>query len=148
MMFVLVEKNELVNKNCSQGQELRTVQSLDGHLGMPIENGFKQVIEGFNGLRAQFVENTPNLNTSIGMRIFSASGSDQQAVITRTRLAQVRVVVMRITQHKTHLFGQLSQQQRWHCGSSGVGDSQLGCQWDPDRTNGNSQIQWRTIPPP
>jgi hypothetical protein len=52
---MLVEQNQLVDENRAQGQQLRTSQAFERHLGVPAKNRLEQIVEGFNGLRTEFM---------------------------------------------------------------------------------------------
>src|SRR5215510_9542254 len=114
---------------------------------MPIENGFEQVIEGFNGLRAQFVEDTANLNAVISMRMFAAFGRHQHSVIALTVGAESGLVVVGIAQDKANFSRQFRKQQRRNRRVISIGDRQLGRQRNPYRADRYGQMEFPAIPP-
>src|SRR5579871_3443315 len=146
-MLVLTKQDQLVNENGTQSQQLRAAQAFDGHLGMPAKDGLEQVVERFNGLRAEFVENTADLKSVIGRATFAASCGDQQTIITPTRGSNSRIVVMAIAQDKTDLCRQFFQQRRGSAGIIGVSNGQFGSQGNPDRPDGHGQMQFPAVPP-
>ena len=64
---------------------------------MPIKNAFKVLIEIFHGDGTKLVEDAPNLDPIISVRVVPILGGYQQTVILLTEGAQLRSVVMEIT---------------------------------------------------
>lgn len=145
---MLVKQNQLIHENGSQCQELRTAQSLYRHLSMPTEHRFESIIEGFNRLRTQFMENTPDFDPTVGVGMFSTSGSDPETSHLMAELAQERRVIMGISQDQPYFCGQLFHQAWRNQGISGIGRGQFGGQGDPDGSHRYCQMQLPPIPPP
>src|ERR1044071_6962964 len=81
------------------------------------------------------------------MRIRSASGGNQFAVVQRTFIAQLWRVVMRVTQNITHTQRQLLQQSWGNEIVRFTGDGQLSRQRYPETADTHGQMQLPAVPP-
>jgi hypothetical protein len=63
-MFELIKQDQLIKQHSAQNNQLGALQAFDWHLTTPFKHIFEQAVERFNGLVAQEMKNTPNLNTA------------------------------------------------------------------------------------
>src|SRR5262245_59742395 len=73
VVLMLLEQDQLIEDYCSQGQQLRPLQALHGHLHAPLKDILEQAVEGFNGLRPQLMEDFAHFYSAITMRMWPAS---------------------------------------------------------------------------
>jgi hypothetical protein len=64
---MLIEQYQLIHDYRPQGEQLRALQALHGHLQPPFKDVFEQTIEGFNSLRPKFVQEFSHLHTAIAI---------------------------------------------------------------------------------
>jgi hypothetical protein len=83
---VLIEQHQLINDDRAQREQLRALQALHRHLRAPLKNGLEQAIERFNGLRTQFMEDTPYFHAIIVVRGGPTPGCHQGPLACSHRL--------------------------------------------------------------
>ncbi len=93
---------------------------------MSVKDAFEMFIKIFHRNGTQLMEDTSDLDPSIGVRVTSILGGHQQTVIALTELIEVRGVVMEITQDETDFGGSFAQEVRGGIAVGGIGGSQYG----------------------
>lgn len=51
-----IEQDQVLDDHSAQGQQLRPLQTFDGHIHPPLQAVLQQPLERLNGFRAQFME--------------------------------------------------------------------------------------------
>src|SRR5215208_6499169 len=93
------------------------------------------------------MKDSPHFNSTVPMRMRATSRGYQFAIVQPTSLAQLRRVVVRVTQNIAHFQGQLLQQS-WRNQIIGfTGQGEFGGQRYPQTADADGQMQLPAIPP-
>src|SRR5215469_16649325 len=116
-----------------------------GPLSMPIKDAEDQFVTIFNRERPELVEDAPHLDAIGGVRVASILGSDQQAVGLLTAGAQIRSVVMAISQDEADFGGHLTQQGGCRLAIGDIGGGQQSSDGEPHTSDDRDEMQFPAI---
>ena len=102
-----VQQSQLVDKHRPKSEARSVGPALGGNLLMYLEDALEVFVEVLVGQATQFVEDTPNLNPTVGVRVGTAFGGDQKPLGPLAFLVHIRSVVVGVAQNEAGLFGQL-----------------------------------------
>jgi hypothetical protein len=88
-----VPYSELVDKDRPKAKRWVAMRPKVGHLSMSIKDAEDQFMHIFNRERPQLMEDAPDVNPIVGVRVASLLRGHQQSVGLRTILMQVRRLV-------------------------------------------------------
>src|SRR5215210_2551791 len=143
-----VEESQLVDKHRSQSETLGVDQSSGGNLPVHLEDGFEVLVEVLVSHAAQLVEDAPDFDAIIGVRVSSSFGGDQKPLGALAGLPDVGSVVVNVSEHEAGFLWQLLDQVRGYLVVRRVGGSEPGTKRDPNLTDGDGQVQLPPIYPP
>src|SRR5215218_5968356 len=126
-----VEESQLVNEHRSQSETLGVDQSSGGNLPVHLEDGFEVLVEVLVSHAAQLVEDAPDFDAIIGVRVSSSSGGDQKPLGALAGLPDVGSVVVDVSEHEAGFSWQLLDQERGYLVVCGVGGCEPGTKRDP-----------------
>lgn len=72
----LIEQSKLIDQHSTQDIQSDTLKALDRGLTTPFEHVFEQGIEWLNGFGTQLMEDTPDVNAGVCVRVMTASAWD------------------------------------------------------------------------
>lgn len=78
MILELIQQSHLIKENSTKDDQLSSKKTFHRHLAAPLENVFKQAIEGFNSFCSQEMEDLTDRRPIIEMRIRSPFGSHEE----------------------------------------------------------------------
>src|SRR5215210_7362266 len=143
-----VEESQLVDKHRSQSETLGVDQSSGGNLPVHLEDGFEVLVEVLVSHAAQLVEDAPDFDAIIGVRVSSSFGGDQKPLGALAGLPDVGSVVVNVSEHEAGFLWQLLDQVRGYLVVRRVGGCEPGTKRDPNLTDGDGQVQLPPIYPP
>src|SRR5947209_397663 len=76
---------------------------------MQVKDAFEVLVEVLNGQTLQFVEDASQLLTRVGVRIAPIPRSHQDTCMLGTQMTNFDTMLVAVTQHKAHRFGQGAQ---------------------------------------
>src|SRR5215210_9466793 len=143
-----VEESQLVDKNRSKSETLGVDQSSGGNLPVHLEDGFEVLVEVLVSHAAQLVEDAPDFDAIIGVRVSSSSGGDQKPLGALAGLPDVGSVVVNVSEHEAGFLWQLLDQVRGHLVVCCVGGGEPATKRYPNLTDADGQMQLPSINPP
>ena len=122
-------------------------QALGGNLPMPIKDAFEMLIKIFHRKGTELVKDASDFYPIIGMGIAPIAGGHEKTIILFTRAAQIRNIVMAVTQHEANTCGNFPQQGWCWVIISHIGDSHYRCYREPDCSDNGDEVQLPAIDP-
>src|SRR5215217_8697266 len=95
-----VEQSQLVDEHRPQSESCCVDESSGGNLSVHLENCLEVFVEVLVGQAAQLVEDTPDLDAIIGVRVSSPFGGDQEPLGALAGLPDVGSVVVNVSEHE------------------------------------------------
>lgn len=141
LMLIAIEQGELIDEDGAQSKALGVAQPFGRDRAMDAEDALEMLVEVLHGQRAEFVEDTTNLDTTIGMGIRPTTGGDQDVVLLITELPEFRIVVVDITQDIADLGREFTDEGGSLLVVGPIGRSEGGGQGDPDRGNDGGDVE-------
>src|SRR5215217_764512 len=146
-----VEQSQLVDEHRPQSESCCVDESSGGNLSVHLENCLEVFVEVLVGQAAQLVEDTPDLDAIIGVRVSSPFGGDQEPLLllgaSETGLPDVGGVVVNVSEHEAGFVRQLLDEVGSHQVVCCVGWGESGRQWDPNLTDGDGHVQLPAVNP-
>jgi len=144
---MLIEQHHLIEAYSSQGQQLRPLQALDGHLHSPLQDVLEQAVEGFKGWRPQLMKDLAHFYPSIAMWMRPTARRHQFPAALLALVPPLGIIIVGVTQYGAYLPGQLVQPARGYLIVASIRDGHLGGQWEPHCADGHGAVQLPPIPP-
>src|SRR5215208_90263 len=146
-----VEQSQLVDEHRPQSESCCVDESSGGNLSVHLENCLEVFVEVLVGQAAQLVEDTPDLDAIIGVRVSSPFGGDQEPLLllgaSEAGLPDVGGVVVNVSEHEAGFVRQLLDEVGSHQVVCRVGWGESGRQWDPNLTDGDGHVQLPAVNP-
>src|SRR5215213_659760 len=107
--LMTVEQSQLVDQHRSKGETLGVDQPSCGHLSVHLEDGLEMLIEVLVGHAAQLVEDAPDFDAIVGVRVSSSFSGNQEPLLGASEacLSDVGRVVVDVSEYEAHLVRQL-----------------------------------------
>src|ERR687891_1615459 len=102
-----VEQSQLVDQHRSKSETLGVDQPPGGHLSVHLENGLEMLIEVLVGHAAQLVEDAPDFDAIVGVRVSSSFSGNQEPLLLGTSeacLSDVGGVVVNVSEYEAGLL--------------------------------------------
>src|SRR5215216_4429883 len=98
--LMTVEQSQLVDQHRSEGETLGVDQPSCGHLSVHLEDGLEMLIEVLVGHAAQLVEDAPDFDAIVGVRVSSSFSDNQEPLLGASEacLSDVGGVVVNVSE--------------------------------------------------
>src|SRR5829696_4332339 len=148
--LMTVEQSQLVDQHRSEGETLGVDQPSCGHLSVHLEDGLEMLIEVLVGHAAQLVEDAPDFDAIVGVRVTSSFSGNQEPLLGASEacLSDVGRVVVDVSEYEAHLVRQLLDEVGSYQVVCCVGGSEHSRQRNPNLTHGDGQMQLPPVHPP
>src|SRR5215217_134599 len=107
--LMTVEQSQLVDQHRSKGETLGVDQPSCGHLSVHLEDGLEMLIEVLVSHAAQLVEDAPDFDAIVGVRVSSSFSGNQEPLLGASEacLSDVGGVVVNVSEYEAGLVSQL-----------------------------------------
>src|ERR671913_819443 len=148
--LMTVEQSQLVDQHRSEGETLGVDQPSCGHLSVHLEDGLEMLIEVLVGHAAQLVEDAPDFDAIVGVRVSSSFSGNQEPLLGASEacLSDVGGVVVNVSEYEAGLVRQLLDEVGSYQVVCCVGGGEPSRQRNPNLTHGDGQMQLPPVHPP
>src|SRR5215204_3297452 len=148
--LMTVEQSQLVDQHRSEGETLGVDQPSCGHLSVHLEDGLEMLIEVLVGHAAQLVEDAPDFDAIVGVRVSSSFSGNQEPLLGASEacLSDVGGVVVNVSEYEAGLARQLLDEVGSYQVVCCVGGGEPSRQRNPNLTHGDGQMQLPPVHPP
>src|SRR5215208_692393 len=145
-----VEESQLVDQHRSKSETLGVDPTLGRNLPVHLEDGLEMLVEVLVSHTAQLVEDAPDFDAIVGVRVSSSFSGNQEPLLgaSEAGLSDVGGVVVNVSEYEADLLRQLLDEVGSYQVVCCVGGGEPSRQRNPNLTHGDGQMQLPPVHPP
>src|SRR5918994_3326854 len=152
LSLMAVEQSQLVDQHRSKSESCCVDEPSGGDLPVQLEDGLEMLVEVLVGHAAQLVEDAPDFDAIVGVRVSPSFSGNQKplpfSAMVAAGFSDVGGVVVDVSEHEAGILGQLLDEVGSHRVVRRVSGGEPGRQRNPDPTDGDGQVQLPAVDPP